>query len=377
MQPDGRPDVSVVSSGHDVADARLHREVAAALAAGLEVEVLGLGDAENGPAGAQVSTRPRPRSVPGRLVLALAQPWRARGRVLLTLDPDVVPAALVAAWLRRRALVVDVHEDYAALLDDRAWAKGALGRMVGAGVRGVLTAARGADLVVVADEHVPPRQARRRLVVRNGPAGGYLPAPSAPDPVPRAIYVGDVRRSRGLRTMLEAVEAAPGWLLDVVGPVAPADQPELAEWQARSPAADRVRFHGRRPPADSWRLATGAWVGLSLLDDTPAFRDAVPSKLYEYLAAGVAVATTPLPRAADIVTRSGAGVVVRDAAALSATLRGWADAPAALEPLRAAAVRWAREALAGASGYDELAQRLRALAADRVAPGQVECRRVE
>jgi glycosyltransferase involved in cell wall biosynthesis len=377
VRPDGRPDVSVVSSGHDVADARLHREVAAALAAGLTVEVLGLGNGGDGPGGARVTTRPRPRNVPARLVLALAQPWRARGRVLLTLDPDVVPAALVAARLRRRRLVVDVHEDYAALLADRAWAKGALGRLAGTGVRGVLTAARGADLVVVADEHVPPRAARRRLVVRNGPAGGYLPPPSAPDAVPRAIYVGDVRRSRGLRTMLDAVEAAPRWLLDVVGPVAPADQPWLDAWQGASPAADRVRFHGRRPPARSWELARGAWVGLSLLDDTPAFRDAVPSKLYEYLAAGLAVATTPLPRAADIVTRSGAGVVVPDAAALSATLRGWADAPEALQPLRAAAVRWAREALDGASGYDELAQRLRALAASTVERRRVECRSVE
>jgi glycosyltransferase involved in cell wall biosynthesis len=109
-------------------------------------------------------------------------------------------------------------------------------------------------------------------------------------------------------------------------------------------------------------VARGAWVGLSLLEDTPAFREAVPSKLYEYLAAGLAVATTPLPRAADIVVRSGAGVVVPDAAALSATLRGWAEAPEALQPLRAAAAEWARTTLDGASGYDELALRLRGLA---------------
>jgi glycosyltransferase involved in cell wall biosynthesis len=359
------PDVSVVSSGHDVADARLHREVAAALAAGLTVEVLALGVASDGPAGAAVLVRPRPPGVPARLALALTQPWRARGRVLVTLDPDVVPAALAAARLRRRRLVVDVHEDYAALLEDRHWARGLTGRLARAAVRAVLAAAQQADLVVVADEHVPPRRAARRLVVRNAPFGGYLPAPSPPDPVPRAIYIGDVRRSRGLRTMLEAVEAAPGWRLDVVGPVAGADQGWLDRWLTTSPAADRVRFHGRRPPPQSWQLASGAWVGLSLLEDTPAFRDAVPSKLYEYLEAGLAVATTPLPRAADIVVRSGAGVVVPDAAALSATLRAWVSAPAALQPLRAAAVRWARTTLDGASGYDELARRLRGLAGPR------------
>ncbi|HYJ74918.1 MAG TPA: glycosyltransferase [Kineosporiaceae bacterium] len=357
-----RPDVSIVSSGHDVADARLHREVEAAVAAGLDVEVLGLGSASDGPAGAAVTTRPRPRGVAARLALALAQPWRARGRVLLTLDPDVVPSALVAARLRRRRLVVDVHEDYVALTRDRGWARGAVGRAARAGVRGVLAAARRADLVVVADEHVPPRTAPARLVVRNATAGTYLPAPTDPGPVPRALYIGDVRRSRGLFVMLAAIEAAPGWELDVVGPVAPADQAELGTWVATSPAVARVRFHGRRPPEQAWALARGAWVGLSLLDDTPAFRDAVPSKLYEYLAAGLAVATTPLPRAAAIVTESAAGVVVPDADALSATLRGWAEQPASLLPLRAAAVTWSEAALAGPSGYDVLAQRLRALA---------------
>jgi glycosyltransferase involved in cell wall biosynthesis len=87
----------------------------------------------------------------------------------------------------------------------------------------------------------------------------------------------------------------------------------------------------------------------------------VPSKLYEYLAAGLAVATTPLPRAAEIVRVSGGGVVVADATALSATLRSWASRPEELEPVRAAAVRWARDAFAGSSGYDELAGRLREL----------------
>jgi glycosyltransferase involved in cell wall biosynthesis len=190
--------------------------------------------------------------------------------------------------------------------------------------------------------------------------------------VPRAIYIGDVRRSRGLPVMLAAVEAAPGWELDVVGPVAAADQAWLDHWVATSPAASRVRFHGRKPPLQAWALARGAWVGLSLLDDTPAFRDAVPTKLYEYLAAGLAVATTPLPRAAAIVTESAAGVVVPDADVLSATLRGWAEQPASLLPLRSSAGTWAATAFAGASGYDVLARRLSALAGATTQSSTVE-----
>jgi len=362
----------VVSSGHDVADARLHREVAAALAAGLSVEVHGLGSAADGPPGATVHARPRPRGIPARLLLALAQPWRARGAVLLTLDPDVVPAAWLAARLRRRRLVVDVHEDYTALLRDRAWASGPAGRVAAAAVRAVLVAARRADLVVVADDHVPPAAgslpAQRRLVVRNSPWPGHLPGATAAAPdhtggaASRAVYIGDVRTSRGLRTMLDGVEGAPGWTLDVVGPVAGADQAHVDHWLATSPAAGRVRFHGRLPPARAWQVAAGARVGLCMLEDTPAFRDAVPSKLYEYLAAGLAVVSTDLPRCAAIVADSGGGAVVHDAAGLSATLCRWAEQPDELERIRRDALTWARRTFAGRSPYDELAEQVRLLA---------------
>ena len=42
-------DVSVVTSGHDIADARLHRQVAALTAHGLSVEVLALGHGVDAP----------------------------------------------------------------------------------------------------------------------------------------------------------------------------------------------------------------------------------------------------------------------------------------------------------------------------------------
>src|SRR5690606_14270020 len=75
----GRVDVSIVTSGHDVADARLHREVAALVRAGLRVEVLGLGEASAGPPDAVVRARPR-RSGVRRALDAALLPWRASGR---------------------------------------------------------------------------------------------------------------------------------------------------------------------------------------------------------------------------------------------------------------------------------------------------------
>ncbi|MGN6334390.1 MAG: glycosyltransferase [Motilibacteraceae bacterium] len=361
-RPEVAFDVSVVTSGHDVADARLHREVAALAAAGLRVQVLGLGDPAAGPPGAAVRTRAR-RGPAGRALLAATAPWRADGAVLVTLDPDVALSARAVAALRRRRLVVDVHEDYEQLLADRAWARGAAGRLARTLARAATRVAAGADLTVVADEHVPPHRARHRLVLRNLPSPSLLPQAGEVTraEVPTAVYVGDVRASRGALAMAEAVARAPGWRLEVVGPVAPGEAERLERRISQPDLTGRVVLHGRRPPREAWLLAARGWVGLSLLEPTPAFLQAVPSKLHEYLAVGLPVVATDLPPARALLAEG--GVLVPPATAGEATaalLRGWADDPAGLEPLRAAAAR-AGAAYRAQDPYAGFARAVRAL----------------
>ena len=327
-------DVTVLTSGHDVADARLHRHVAALRRAGLSVEVRGLGAAAGGPDGAEVHVRTRP-GLAGRAALDVLLPLTARGTVLLTLDPDLALAAVPLARLRRRGIVADVHEDYLALLDDRSWAGGPLGAIARAVARLATRVVGRADLTAVADEHVPPPRARRRMVVRNRPDLSMTSPAGEPDAVPRAIYIGDVRASRGLWTMVDAVVALPDWRLDIVGPIAVADRERAAAVLDAAGAGDRVRFHGRLAPADAWTFARGAWVGLAVLQDTPAFREALPTKV-ESTEAGVVLAG-PDP-----------------SGELRELLSGWAADPTGLEPLR----RSARAAAdhTGANEYDTLAE---------------------
>lgn len=337
------PDVSFVTTGHDVSDARLHRLAGTLVEAGLVVEVLGLGDAADGPEGALTRTAPR-RGRLARAVAALRTPVRARGRVLISLDPDAAIGCAIATPRRRRGFVSDVHEDYVLLLHDRDWARGPAGAIARLLLRIADVANRRADLVVVADEHIGAGIPGRRLVVRNLPVRAHLPDVGTRDREPRAIYVGDIRRSRGLVAMLEALERAPAWTLDLVGPVAAADESWLLQWQQNHPDVDaRIRWHGRLPPRRAWQLAAGAWAGFSLLEPTRAFVEAMPTKVYEYLACGVPVITTSLPRPAVLVEQSGAGAVADDPDEVARVLTRWSTDPREHDRVRDRAIDWSHE----------------------------------
>lgn len=359
----GGYDVTFLSSGHNVADARLHRLVGVLVRQGLRVEVIAQGFESDAPPGSTFSQATGGKGMGSRVIRALSLPWEASGRVLIAIDPDLIPLSILAAKLRRRRIVVDVHEDYLSLLRDRAWAKGPIG--IGARLVASLASAlaRIADLTLVADVQVPPLVARNRLVVRNLP-DLQIPNTDQIDETPRAIYVGDVRASRGLHAMLSAIEETKRvglpWRLDVVGPVASADQEFVDRWLSQSPAGDLVTFHGRLTPAESWKLALGAWAGLSLLDSTPAFLDAVPTKIYEYAAAHLAVLTTPLPRPAELVAKYGFGKVVTDSIGAAAALISWAREPKTLLAARAAAADWA-QGLQGDDDYSKFGAKVQAL----------------
>lgn len=362
-------DVSFISSGHNVADARLHRLVRACRRRGLAVEVLALGDSSDGPQGARVRTWGRP-TMRARGLLALRIARAASGRVVVAPDPDT----LLAAWLLNHArpvgraarIVADVHENYTDLLRDRSWAGGPIGSAARAVARGAAAVARRADLTMVVDDHIEPLHARERVVVRNDPDLDLIGLPGPQSTHPKAVYVGDTRSSRGLFEMIEVIARSPSWTLDIVGELAAADRDGLAEALTRPELRGRVHVHGRRTPARTWDLVRDAWIGFALLHDTPAFRDAVPSKLFEYLALGIVPVVTDLPRQRALLTEVGSGFVVgrpgRDTVEEAVELLAAIAAdPGVLEESRAHALRWRERIERVGTAYELAAERIEAL----------------
>ena len=336
--------VAIVSVARGDGDARIERQVNALLQQGCRVTVHALEP--------RIETDPRAqrclRSRRGPLVRAfraLTLPFRVRADAIIFVDPDLFPAALVARRFRRRVVVVcDVYEDYTLVVDDRPSLRSRPRREAARlFARFANSAAARIDLTVVADDQVPPLVARERMVVRNLPRLDSARRPRS-TAIPIAAYVGDVRRSRGVLEMIEGVLGATNWELDIVGPVFADDEDAIRAAIGDDP---RIRLHGRQSPEASWEIVRNASVGLSLLHSTPAYSSAMPTKIYEYANAGMAVITSPLPRPAAVVRASGIGAVASGIEEISATLERWRTAPEELISCQDRASVWAAETLGG------------------------------
>ena len=353
--------VSLISSADQVTDARMHRLCGALIRSGCQVEVWALGSAKDAPTGVTFHRAPGGKGFSSRIIRDLILPFRAQGKIWIVVAPDLLLLSWLIARVKGRKLVADVHEDYFELLKDRAWATGLVGYLAKVIARLATEVASRADLTTVADVQVPPFDARNRLVVRNFPDLSLLTPSGQLSEQPRAIYIGDVRTSRGIKTILETAELSPKWSFDIVGNISVNDSKYIQLWKSSSAASSRVNFHGRLTPAQSWEFAKGAWVGLSLLESTPAFSAAVPSKLYEYMASGLATISTPLPRCIELLKESNGGVIANDAKSVAASLNAWAMNPTELIAMRNNAVTWATSNLNASAEYDAFVSAIKAL----------------
>ena len=309
--------VIVCTIVHHPADARIyHRQIRALLEAGHQVTYIAPAEEEKFYAertGPQLQVIPVPRAV-GRNRLGAWQAVRrelarhaAGADLLLIHDPELLLA--LPPRRKRPPTVWDVHEDTAAALSTKAWLPHPLRPAVAAATHAAERLAERRMHLILAEQGYVTRFTRPHPVVPNTT---YVPQTAAPPDPPegaqRVIYVGHLSPDRGVAEMIEvaALLRPHGIETELIGP---------ADAQARAmiepaQAQGLLRWPGFVPNDQALPRVDGALAGLSLLQDEPNFRHSMPTKVVEYMARGVPVVTTPLPAAADLVTRHECGFVV-------------------------------------------------------------------
>ncbi|MBU1865560.1 MAG: glycosyltransferase [Actinobacteria bacterium] len=207
-------------------------------------------------------------------------------------DPELIPAALLARLLRRRVVVVDVHEHVPGQILHKDWVWRPLRRPVAWLAHRFLRLAERFLVVTLAEDGYRVLFREQHPVFPNYPAEGALPAPAGDGGY--LAYVGVVNEYRGAALMVEAAGAMERPLpLVMVGRVTGA---ATAELQARALRLGvELRLTGPLPHREAMEIAAAGTVGLALMADVPNNRWSQPTKLWEYLGIGVPVVASRLP----------------------------------------------------------------------------------
>ncbi len=142
-----------------------------------------------------------------------------------------------------------------------------------------------------------PNVADTELFSRALGAGPLDPALQA-IPSPRLVFVGAVTRTKiDLALLRDVALLRPDWSIALVGPLGAGDPSTDISSLEEIP---NVHFLGPRAQEDLPAVLRGASVGLIPYAINPLTRSVFPMKVYEYLAAGLGVVSTPLPALAAV-----------------------------------------------------------------------------
>ena len=293
LERSGPCDVLHISSVHPYDDVRIvYRECMVLMRAGFDVRAAFF-DVHGREIGGVplIDMGRRPGS---RLLRAITATWRMRAivrqlrpRAVHLHDPELLPLALM---LKRDGVIVfyDAHEDLPKQIFHKHWIprplRVSLSRLA---ARLLPLAFKRIDGLVVAARHIHDTSMldHQRVVLRNMPVrrrnapGQKLPTWAERE---RAVaYIGAITSARGTCDVVRAVLSS-GCNVYLAGHAEPACLRKIC---ALDP--DRVRYLGIIAPPDVALLLNHCRVGLAVLPATPAYLEAVPSKLFDYLGAGL------------------------------------------------------------------------------------------
>lgn len=313
----GQVGVVHVSSAHPWTDNRVHLREARSLAdAGYRVHLVAVDNNLRVQDTGVTVVRLRPRKRIARIIMgslsAVTVALKTKASVFHLHDPELIWAIPMLRVLGK-TVIYDAHEDLPSQLLDKHYIPKAM-RTPASALAGLLVSATKLSThVVAATERIAERYSEGAVtVVRNYPRLRESDADKSPieERARSLVYVGAISESRGVMQMLDAIssEAFPAdWTLELAGSIVPT---ALEERLRQHPAWARIRYHGVVSPDEARDIVSTARIGIVTLQASAAYVDSLPTKMFEYLAAGLPVVASNFPLWRRIVEGNRCGLLV-------------------------------------------------------------------
>ena len=312
-----------VSTVHNPRDGRIFRKECASLAKrGADVWFIGAQDGDEIVDGVHVVGIGKATNRIDRLPRRQAKVWQALDRVNPALvhihAPELIP--LVLAWkkLRGRAAVFDAHEDLVAQIDGKEYLSPKIKPVARTVAKALVTMAdKGFDgVVAVTDGVAEDFGHRNQKLVHNYPLLSSFDTTVEGEKVPgQIVYVGMLSKGRQTDKMFDMMALMDG---DARLVIAGKQEPEVAYLFDELDKHPRVDYCGSIPVDEVPGLLASSVIGLVFLEPLPNYVNSLPTKLFEYMAAGIPFISTDLPLLVNMLEKWDCGVFVdtsRDAKA--------------------------------------------------------------
>ncbi len=310
-----------LTSVHVPFDTRIfHRELKSLTAAGHETHLVARHDTDTTVEGIVIHAVRSHESMARRIISSPGEVLRRalaeRYDIFHFHDPELIP---VGVRLKRLGMTViyDVHEDYPDYFRHKQAFHPLLRLPFSAAIAALERMTAGMfDAVVTVTPTIYERFRRlnrRTVMVRNFPGPDELPGNDGPAWKGRedaVAYVGSLTMDRGLREMIDAVgmiEERRTVRLLLAGDFG---TPDVERRVRNLPAWCLVDFHGHTDRAGTGAMLGRAKAGMVLCHPRSNYLRAYPTKMFEYMAAGIPVIASDFPLWREIVEPAECGILV-------------------------------------------------------------------
>jgi len=315
--------VCILTSVHPPFDARIfHKQAKSLVKAGYNVTLIAQHDKNEVVDGVEIVALPKPKN---RLWRVLGT-WRVFKLVLKQKtdvyhfhDPELLPVGVLLKFFTRRKVIYDVHENVKRDIVTKSWlprvARKPLSLMYQLTEK--LCFLFIDEIIIAEDSYIENyRRCSNILALRNYPILSYVRGSSeVKNSRPTLVYAGGISEARGVLELVESVRLLKPKhetvLLTLVGPIYPISLEEkIRKFLGQFRLQDNVCLVGKVRHEEIYNILPRCHIGIAILHPEPNYIESLPTKLFEYMAAGLPVIASNFPLWQEIVEGNNCGLTI-------------------------------------------------------------------